>query len=74
MLVSVPSRPEIWTFEDDLVGHLRRYSSEKLETVMTEAGFTQIEIYGVGFPLINLTEKLRNMALKKKTGISELAN
>jgi SAM-dependent methyltransferase len=74
VLVSVPSRPEIWTFEDDLVGHLRRYSSEKLETVMAEAGFTRIEIYGVGFPLINLTEKLRNTALKKKTGISELAN
>jgi SAM-dependent methyltransferase len=73
LLVSVPARPEIWTFEDDLVGHLRRYSRGSLEIVMAEAGLSQIEIYGVGFPLINLTEKLRNMALRKKTDVGELA-
>ncbi len=65
VVITVPARQEKWTFEDDLVGHLRRYSRETLEIVMREAGLSnQLEVFGMGWPLMNWTEPLRNLLLK----------
>ena len=65
VVITVPARQEKWTLEDDLVGHLRRYSRETLEVVMREAGLSnQLQVFGMGWPLINWTEPLRNLLLK----------
>jgi hypothetical protein len=64
VIVTVPARPDRWTLEDDLVGHLRRYSRESLEAAMMSAGFSRnLRIQSVGFPLLNVTERLRNVVL-----------
>jgi len=64
VIVTVPAGPDRWTLEDDLVGHLRRYSRESLESAMKSAGFSRnLRIQSVGFPLLNVTERLRNAVL-----------
>lgn len=67
VIVTVPSREDKWTLEDDLVGQLRRYTRKSLRDVMLAGGCSkQLEIIGVGFPLLNLTENVRNALLKRK--------
>lgn len=76
VVVTVPARQEKWTLEDDLVGHLRRYSRETLEVVMREAGLSnQLQVFGMGWPLMNWTEPLRNLLLKyRHTSNEELSS
>lgn len=38
VIVTVPAREDKWTLEDDLVGHLRRYTRGSLEAVMRAGG------------------------------------
>jgi hypothetical protein len=67
VLVAVPAGVDKWTYEDELVGHLRRYNPETLEAVMRRAGLhAELNIIGVGFPLLNLTERIRNWILYRK--------
>lgn len=64
VLIAVPAGVDKWTYEDELVGHLRRYNPETLEAVMRGAGLqAELNIIGVGFPLLNLTERIRNWIL-----------
>lgn len=68
VIVTVPAREDKWTLEDDLVGHLRRYTRDSLEAVMSAGGLTRgLEIVGMGFPLINFTEVARNEILRRKS-------
>lgn len=67
VIVTVPAREDKWTLEDDLVGHLRRYTRESLRDLMVAGGCSKhLEIFGIGFPLMNLTEVLRNAMLKRE--------
>lgn len=68
VIVTVPAREDKWTLEDDLVGHLRRYTRDSLEAVMSAGGLIRgLEIVGMGFPLINFTEVARNEILRRKS-------
>jgi SAM-dependent methyltransferase len=39
LVVAVPADPELWSAHDDAVGHLRRYTCETLDALLTRAGF-----------------------------------
>jgi len=70
VIVTVPAREDYWTLEDDLVGHLRRYTRDSLQAVMWAGGLTRnLKIVGIGFPLMNCTEVARNLMLKHKKGM-----
>lgn len=75
VIVTVPAREDKWSLEDDLVGHRRRYTRGSLEAVMRAGGLTRnLEIVGMGFPLMNCTELARNFVLKhKKEKLYELS-
>ena len=71
VLIAVPAGVNKWTYEDDLVGHLRRYNQNSLEKVMHEAGLlAELKIVEVGFPLLNLTERIRNWVLRRRHPLS----
>jgi hypothetical protein len=54
------------------VGHLRRYSRETLVVVMRKAGLSnQLQVFGMGWPLMNWTEPLRNLLLKHRHNSNE---
>lgn len=63
LVVVVPMGLDRWTLEDQLVGHLRRYDRESLEKLLSRVGIEQIQFTTIGFPIINLTEWLRNLVL-----------
>ncbi len=59
LLVSVPAHQRKYSRDDALVGHVRRYEHDALETLLTEAGFADVELLNYGFPLGNITRLTR---------------
>lgn len=59
LILSVPSRMNMWSVHDDLVGHLRRYEKEELRALVTDVGFRQVRIDSYGFPFVNFLRLLR---------------
>lgn len=68
---SVPAYMKKWQTVDELAGHFRRYEHDELKAKLEEAGFTNVELYAYGFPLINLLFPWREYhyrkLLKKRT-------
>ncbi len=60
VLLSVPGRRDRWSFEDETVGHLRRYDRQDLVAVMEQAGATDIVVRSVSVPVANLLQGLGN--------------
>ena len=60
VLVSVPADPTRFGPFDELVGHLRRYSSDDLAALFTASGLEVVAIDHYGFPLGNVLEGGRN--------------
>ncbi len=54
LLVTVPANPYRYDWTDRWAGHRRRYSVEMLAERMAQAGFTDIDVRGWGFPLTGL--------------------
>jgi SAM-dependent methyltransferase len=59
LLLSVPSRPELWNASDVWVGHYRRYGREDLLRLLDRAGFAVAHAECYGYPLSNLAESIR---------------
>jgi SAM-dependent methyltransferase len=72
LLVAVPAGLNRWTYEDEIVGHVRRYSSDTLAQVLHRAGITEgIKVIGVGFPFLNVTESIRNRIMQRRYRVSQ---
>lgn len=75
LILSVPARQHRFGPWDDLVGHFRRYDPAGISALLTDAGFTDIEVRLYGFPLGYLTEPVRNVVARRRlaAGTSESA-
>jgi SAM-dependent methyltransferase len=72
VLLSVPAWPERFGAWDELVGHYRRYTPERLEGMVREAGCSDFEYTLYGWPLGYVTEPIRNqMARRRRAGGTE---
>jgi hypothetical protein len=65
ILISVPGRRDRWSFEDETVGHLRRYDRPDVQTVLRRAGASDIVIRSVSVLVVNLLHGGGNMLLKR---------
>jgi SAM-dependent methyltransferase len=65
LLISVPGRRDRWSFEDETVGHMRRYERSDLETVLRRAGACDIAIRSVSVPVANLLHGVGNLLLQR---------
>jgi cyclopropane fatty-acyl-phospholipid synthase-like methyltransferase len=54
IILGVPGRKDRWSFEDETVGHLRRYDREDLDQVMRNAGLSKTEVWSIAVPVANL--------------------
>lgn len=54
LVLSVPARNKYWSVHDEVVGHLRRYECETLRGLLSEAGFSGIQLVSYGFPFLNM--------------------
>ncbi|MFQ6020151.1 MAG: hypothetical protein ACE5KW_05275, partial [Dehalococcoidia bacterium] len=59
LVLSVPAHAKLWDALDDWAGHVRRYERDELEDKLRRTGWEPIVVYNYGFPLVNLTRKLR---------------
>ena len=58
LLVTVPSNPREWRWDDDFFGHFRRYTEEEMRQKMTQTGFSVLEIWDFTFPVFWLMRRL----------------
>jgi SAM-dependent methyltransferase len=59
LLMSVPAHAKDYNEEDRAAGHIRRYERSGLEEKLSAAGFRTREFYCYGYPLMNLSRKIR---------------
>lgn len=67
VIITVPAhlRRGGLTYEDVLVGHLRRYRHELLEKTLQDAGLQLVfPIKSLGVPYMNITEPVKNIVLR----------
>src|SRR5262249_11861061 len=57
MLVAVPSNPREWRWDNEMVGHYRRYTVAAMEKLLREAGLTPVEFWDFTFPVFWLMRR-----------------
>jgi 2-polyprenyl-3-methyl-5-hydroxy-6-metoxy-1,4-benzoquinol methylase len=67
LIISVPARRDLWSIEDETVGHVRRYDRADLERTLRTAGLTDIVIHSVAVPVANMLYRLGNLMIKRST-------
>jgi SAM-dependent methyltransferase len=60
VLVSMPAWQDRYNHWDEMVGHYRRYSPEQTQSLLTAAGFTDVQVVVYGWPLGYATENVRS--------------
>ena len=77
IILAVPGRRDRWSFEDETVGHLRRYDRADLAEVLRKANLSQTSVWSVGVPIINILFNLslwlvsRSRPEAAKVGLSQ---
>jgi SAM-dependent methyltransferase len=72
LLLSVPADQRRFGPVDEMAGHFRRYDREGMTALLTEAGFSEIEIRRYGYPLGYVLEALKNLVAKRR--LAAMAN
>ena len=66
LLLSVPAHQHLFSAEDEMAGHFRRYSRRDLEKKLVAAGFELPKICSYGYPLGVVLKKLRTYVAARK--------
>jgi glycosyltransferase involved in cell wall biosynthesis/SAM-dependent methyltransferase len=66
VVVSVPAEPDRWGPYDELVGHVRRYTSADLEALFQSTGLDVIAVEHYGFPVAYPLETVRNIVARRR--------
>ncbi len=67
IVIVVPTRRKYWSYEDELVGHLRRYELKELKGLIHTSELKISHLAWLGFPVANITQPLINMLLRYTT-------
>lgn len=65
LVVLVPGSPDDWGIEDEIAGHLRRYTRESLGHEALAAGLIIHDLRGLTYPLSNLLLRLSNRLVRR---------
>ena len=66
MVMSVPAHPSLFSAEDEMAGHFRRYTKAELTAKIESAGFEDVEILAYGFPVGLILKKLRTYVAQRR--------
>jgi SAM-dependent methyltransferase len=67
VVVAVQARMDRWGFEDEVVGHLRRYERRTLQRLLEGTGLGQVKVWSVAVPVANLLQGLGNRLVRRAT-------
>lgn len=75
LVLSVPTNPKEWRWDDDFYGHVRRYSHAELTKRLHSCGFTVVEMWDFTFPVFWLMRRIYTRLKKPaKTTHDDAAN
>jgi len=58
LILSVPSNPKEWRWDDDFYGHYRRYSMEEIKKKLMEAGLRSLVFWDFTYPVFWLMRRI----------------
>lgn len=64
LMVSVPAHARKFGKSDELVGHVRRYEKAQLQSLLENAGYTDVRIVNYGFPVTEITRRFSNYLVR----------
>jgi SAM-dependent methyltransferase len=67
VIIGVPGRKDRWGYEDDVVGHLRRYERDDLARLLHDAGLEHVRVWSVSVPVANLLFHLGSRLVRRHT-------
>ena len=65
MIGFVPGSPIHWGIEDDIAGHCRRYTRDKIKSLMADTGWTTGHLVGLTFPISNFLLPVSNFLVNR---------
>lgn len=65
MIGFVPGSPAHWGIEDDIAGHCRRYTRDKIQSLMANTGWTIGHLVGLTFPVSNFLLPVSNFLVNR---------
>lgn len=68
LILLVPASPAHWGIEDDVAGHVRRYTRDSLRASLNGAGFEVTHTAGLTYPLSNLLLPVSNRLVARWEG------
>jgi 2-polyprenyl-3-methyl-5-hydroxy-6-metoxy-1,4-benzoquinol methylase len=71
--ICVPGRKDCWTFEDETVGHLRRYERADLKRVLEAGGLHDVKVWSVAVPIANILLRAGSWLVKRSPEAAKLA-
>lgn len=66
MIGLVPASPEHWGIEDDIAGHMRRYTRASLNALATATGWKVSHIHGLTYPISNILLPISNFLVRRR--------
>jgi hypothetical protein len=67
VIIGVPGRRDRWGYEDEVVGHLRRYERDDLERLLRAAGLEDVRVWSAAVPVANLLFHVGNRMVRRGT-------
>jgi SAM-dependent methyltransferase len=67
VIIGVPGRRDRWGYEDEVVGHLRRYERADLEELLRAAGLDEVRVISAAVPVANLLFHAGNRLVQRGT-------
>jgi SAM-dependent methyltransferase len=71
LVITVPRDPQLWSVEDELWGHKRRYLRKELVDKLAAAGFRPTKVWTWGFPITKYLVLLQIWRLKRRIGAKQ---
>jgi len=66
LIITVPTGPELYSADDELSGHVRRYTKSELKQLLNDSALNIVEFRKYGFPMIYLYLLCKRFLLKKE--------
>jgi SAM-dependent methyltransferase len=66
LILSVPARMNLWSKDDELVGHIRRYDKISITQLLHNHGYFNIRIIAYGYPFTIILRWLRIVFAKRQ--------
>ena len=70
VIIGAPGRRDHWGFEDEVVGHLRRYELADLDRLLRDAGLEDVTVWSVAVPVANVLHHLGNRLVRRSTAVA----